>query len=134
MTNFPLSDLLGKTAQGNRALRFKGEVENSTEEVIFQNAAIAPSNGTEFTVGAYKNVTIEIYGTSTTRTVVFEATGLSGVFRPIIGVKTDDLAMATQTIGNNESWSFDITGQSKFRVRILDVSGGNITIKGTAVS
>lgn len=133
-TNFPLSDLLGQTKEGGRALKFKGEVESGIQDITLQTPTTSPGNGTEFDVGAFRDLTIEIYGSSTNRTIVFEAAGPSGVFKPIPGFRTLDFEMATQTTGNNESWSFDITGQKKFRAKITAVVGGNVTIKGTAVA
>ncbi len=111
-----------------------GDLQSKTEDFTFQDIATTTASGAEFDVRAFKDLTIEIYGTSTSRTVVFEAAGSSGAYKPIQGVKNDDFAMGTQTSGNNESWSFTITGQKKFRVRISAVSGGNVTVKGTAVA
>ncbi|KMY52254.1 hypothetical protein AC625_06690 [Peribacillus loiseleuriae] len=111
-----------------------GDLQFKILDFTFHNAAITVANGNEFEVLAFKDITIDIYGTSTNRTILFEAAGPSGVFKPIQGVKNDDFAMGTQTSGSNESWSFSITGQKKFRVRISAISGGNVTIKGTAVA
>ncbi|HOM03511.1 MAG TPA: hypothetical protein PLH43_11915, partial [Acetivibrio sp.] len=41
----------------------------------FHNAATSTGNGTEFTVGNMKTLTIEIYGTSTSRTIEFYGKG-----------------------------------------------------------
>lgn len=109
-------------------------VQSKTADFTFQNAVTSPSNGSEFTVGAYKDLTIEITGTSTSRTILFEAAGASGEYRAIIGVRNSDFNMGTQTTGNNESWTFSITGQKQIRIRVPSVTGGKLTIKGTAVS
>lgn len=109
-------------------------VQFKTIDFTFHNATTSPSAGSEFNVGAYKDLTIEIIGTSTSRTVVFEAAGASGEFRPIQGARNSDLILGTQTTGNNESWTFSVTGQKKIRFRVYAVTGGNVTIKGTAVA
>lgn len=111
-----------------------GAQESKTLDHTFQNAAVSAANGTALTVAAYKTLTIEISGTSTSRTIVFEGQGPSGTYYPIQGVKSSDLSMDTQTTGNGEIWSFEITGLTSFRARISGVSGGNVTVKGKAVA
>jgi len=111
-----------------------GDQQAKTIDVTLQDAATTAGNGTPFTVGAYKTLTIEINGTSTSRTVVFEGASTSGTYYPIQGVKLSDLSMATQTTGNGEVWTFEVTGLNTFRARISAVGGGSVTIKGKAVA
>jgi len=104
------------------------------QDVVLQADVTAVGNGTPFQVGAAKTLTLEITGTATSSTIVFEAASVSGAFYAIQGVKTSDFSMATQTTGKNEVWSFDVTGQVTFRARVSAVAGGNVSVKGKAVS
>lgn len=103
------------------------------QNMTLQNATVA-GNGTVFTVGSTKTLTISISGTSTSRTVVFEASDVDGNFTPFQGVRLSDLEMGVQTTGTNEKWQFEVTGITSFRARISAVAGGNVVVKGTAVA
>jgi len=102
-------------------------------DVTLQNAASAIGNGTPFTVGSYKTLTLEVTGTSTSRTVIWEAQSVSGAWYAIQGVRMSDYSMATQTTGSGEIWQFDITGLAAIRARISAVAGGNVSVRGKAV-
>jgi hypothetical protein len=106
---------------------------SSVTDVVLQDTATAIGNGTPFTVGSNKTLTIEINGTSTSNTIVFEGSSISGTYYAIQGVKLLDYTMASQTTGINELWTFDLTGLSSFRARISNVSGGSVSVKGKAV-
>lgn len=105
------------------------QMQNTT----LQNAT-STGNGTVFTVGSFKTLTISISGTSTSRTVLFEAADMDGNFTPFQGVRLSDLEMGVQTTGTNEKWQFEITGVTSFRARISAIAGGNVVVKGTAVA
>jgi hypothetical protein len=107
---------------------------NSIIPVTFHNAATTAADGDAFTVGAYKTLNIEIYGTSTTRTVAFMGVGPSGTAYAISGVKLFDLTTGTSTTGTGELWQFDITGLTQVIMDITAVTGGNVTVKGKAVA
>lgn len=112
-----------------------GDQQAKTIDVVLQNNATAIGTGTPFSVAAYKTLTIEITGTSTGRTIVFEGSSTSGTFYSIQGVKLSDYSMATQTTGTSEVWSFDITGLTLFQARISAISAvGNVSVKGKAVA
>lgn len=104
------------------------------DNIILQNATTIVSVGTPFSVNAFKTITIEISGTSTSRTINFEACSVSGAYYPITGVKLLDYSMATSTTGNNEVWQFDITGMENFRTNVTSIVGGSVTVKGKAVA
>lgn len=107
-----------------------------SKDITFQDAVSAAGNGSEFLVSAkeaYKTITVEITGTSTSRTIAFEGKSTSGTWYPIMGVRLSDFAMATQTTGKGEIWQFDVTGLDSFRSRLASVAGGNVTVKGKAV-
>lgn len=103
-------------------------------DVSLQNAASATGNGTVLTVGGIKTVTVEIYGTCTSDTVVFEGASTSGTFYSVSGTRLSDLTVASQTTGLNEVWQFDVTGLVSFRARISAVAGGNISVIGKGVA
>lgn len=107
---------------------------SDVQDITLQNGATATGIGTSFNVGYFKTLNIKITGTNTSRTIVFEAAGFDNVFEPIQGVRPKDYIMDSKTTENNESWQFDVTGFSSFRTRIEAIAGGNVTIKGRAVS
>lgn len=103
-------------------------------DVTLQNAATATGNGTALAVGGLRTVTVEVTGTSTSRTIIFEGASVSGVYYAMMGVKLADFSTATQTTTNNEVWQFDVTGLVNFRTRISAVAGGNVSVKGKVVA
>lgn len=107
-------------------------IGSEVQNVTLQNASIT-GNGTVFTVGSLKTLTISISGTSTSRTILFEAADIDGNFTPFQGVRLNDLEMGVQTTGINEKWQFEVTGITSFRARISAIAGGNVVVKGTAV-
>ncbi|WP_198297617.1 hypothetical protein [Domibacillus aminovorans] len=109
-------------------------VQSKTQEVTFHDAVTSADEGTPFTVGAYKTLTVEIYGSATARTVTFFAVSASGIKRPLQGINLETLAFASSTTGIGEIWSFDITGLESVYVEISSISGGNLTVKGRAVA
>lgn len=102
-------------------------------DFTFHDESITSNSGSEFTVGNYKTLTVEIYGTSTTRTVNFKCTLASGNPLDLRGVKLSDFSTANSTTGNAEAWQFDITGLETVFFGIAAVEGGNVSIKGRAV-
>lgn len=126
----------GLDTDGVQKVRLAGE---SAQSVTLQNNATAAGNGTEF-VPNDSNVTLtfEIVGTSTSRTVVFEIAGPSGVYGPHAAFNVSDpTKFGPQTTGGSntapESWQVGVPAGYKFRARISAVAGGNVTIKGKAV-
>lgn len=102
-------------------------------QAIFQNAAIATGWGTQLTVADHKTLTVEIYGTSTSRKIEFMGAGFSDTYRPITGVKLADLVTGSSTTGTGELWQFDITGLKSVAMNLTAVAGGNVTVVGMAV-
>jgi len=113
---------------------FVDDVQAKTIPVTLQNAATIAGGGTSFVVGAYKTLTVSVTGTSTSRTVVFEAADTNGNYTPIQGVRLSDFAMDSQTTGTGEKWTFEVTGVTTFRARIDEIAGGDVTITGMAVA
>jgi len=107
---------------------------NKTQDVIFHDEAVTAADGTIFTVTGYKLLTIEIYGTSTSRTVAFIGRGASGIDRDIIGENLTTHVKAISTIGTGELWQINIAGLTSVFIDLQAVAGGNVSIKGTAVA
>ncbi|AHF10362.1 MULTISPECIES: hypothetical protein [Dehalobacter] len=127
------SNIIGKVGidSGNNGVSIIGSLAN---DVTFHNAAIVAADGTILTVGGYKTLTVEIYGTSTSRTIAFIGRGPSGTDRAIMGVRLSDLSTGSSTTGTGEIWQFDITGLSSVFVDLQAVAGGNVTAKGRVVA
>jgi hypothetical protein len=107
------------------------------EDVTFHNAITTAADGTALTVGGLKTLTVYISGTSTSRTIEFKGLppgAVAGDYRPIMGVRMSDFATAISTTSNNEIWQFDITGLQEVIMDCSAVTGGNLTVKGRAVS
>lgn len=107
---------------------------SEVKEVVLHNSTVANNNGSEFEVGQFKILTLEVYGTATAHKVVFEGCSKSGTWYPIQGIRVSDFASATETTTKGEVWEFGVTGLEKFRARLATVTGGNINVKGNAVS
>lgn len=107
---------------------------SSVTDITFHNEAVAAADGAILTVGTNKTLTIEIYGTSTSRTIAFIGRSASGEDRALSGVKLNGLSVATGTTGSGELWQFDITGLTSVFIDLQAVAGGNVSIKGKAVA
>lgn len=103
-------------------------------DATFHTTATVAANGTPISVDGFKSLTIEIYGTSTTRTVTFYGKSKSGILRAIQGCRVSDFTMATSTTGNNEIWQFDITGLDYVIMDLTAVAGGNVSIAGRMIA
>lgn len=112
----------------------KVNIENVVVNHTFHDAAVSPGDGVELIVGDKKTLTIEIYGSSTSRKINFYAKGDSDTLRPLIGINLSTFELGTSTTGNGEVWQFDITGLDSVIMGITAITGGNVTIKGRAVS
>lgn len=121
-------------AKGKNGAVFVSAAQADVKDVTFHDAATAPGKGVAFSVGGYKTLTVEIYGTSTSRTINFKATLVSGAEIPIMGVKLSDMSMSNNTSGTGEIWQFDVTGLNTVIMDLVAVSGGNVSIKGKAVA
>ncbi|GAA3408422.1 hypothetical protein ACFFNY_13015 [Paenibacillus hodogayensis] len=120
----------GINEDGSQNVRIVG---SKTVDLAFHDGVAAAGTGTIFNVGGYKTLTIEITGTSTSRTIVFEGASVGGTYYPVMGIRMSDMFLSTQTTGSSELWQFDATGLVNFRARLSAVAGGNVTVKGRAV-
>ena len=110
------------------------QTKSISKDVSFFDGATTTGIGEIFEVGIYKTLTIEVYGTSATRTVQFFGRGKSGTNRALAGVRLSDLSVAASTTGSGELWQFDITGLDYVVLNISAISGGNVTVKGRVVA
>ncbi|MEF3310819.1 hypothetical protein PV433_18200 [Paenibacillus sp. GYB004] len=120
----------GIHSDGSQNVRVTG---CAMEDVVLHDASTAAGDGTALAVGAYRTLTLEITGTSTSRTIHFEGASVGGTYYPLKGIRLSDLAMGTQTTSSGEVWQFEVTGLVTFRARISSISGGSISVKGRAV-
>jgi len=131
-----LAQLQG-SGNGNAPVELTGSI---IEDVVLQTEAVATGNGMPYTpTNANMTLNFEITGTSTSRTIIFEIAGASGVYQAHPGYKLGDITYtpATQTTGGSdtapETWEVDIPVGWSFRARISSIAGGNISIAGKAV-
>jgi len=101
---------------------------------LFQDAATSTGNGDLFYVGNNDVITLEIYGTATSGTVVFEGLMPSGSYYSIRGIRLSDYTIANQSTALSELWQIDISGYIAIRARISAVAGGYITVNSKVVN
>ncbi|WP_406621733.1 phage portal protein [Bacillus atrophaeus] len=106
----------------------------STKDFVFHENAENAGEGAVLTVGTYKKLLVEIYGTAEKSEVNFWGRSFSGANLPIQGKKTDNGEMSGSTSGKAEAWIFDMTGYKEIVMEIAEISGGSLSVKGTAVS
>jgi hypothetical protein len=107
---------------------------NSYIDVVFHSNATSTGNGIEKKVGNFKTLTIEIFGTSSSRTLTFNAKMKSGTIRAITGVRLSDMSTGTSTTGTGEIWQFDITGLESVIFPLTALAGGDLSVKGRMVT
>jgi hypothetical protein len=106
---------------------------NSVTSAIFHDAITTASSGKEYGISNEETITVEINGTATSSTVIFEGKGWSGNWYLIQGVNLSTLDMATQTTSKGQIWQFDLTGLVGIRMRVSNIVGGNLSVVGRAV-
>jgi hypothetical protein len=100
----------------------------------FQDSVTVAGNGTDLSIKRADKLIIEVFGTSASRTVLFQGMMPSGAYIPIYGLSlTDHTTYATQTTGE-DCWEFDTKGMTSIRMRVDAVAGGNVSVKGIAVN
>ncbi|MEC2307612.1 hypothetical protein P9H05_04675 [Bacillus atrophaeus] len=99
----------------------------------FHEATTAPSEGEEFLVSHFRDITVKISGSSTTRELKFFAIDENGEKTALAGTNKTNFQLGTGTLNTNENWDFEIAGLFKFMVEVISVNG-DVTVKGIAVS
>ncbi|MDX7984547.1 phage portal protein [Bacillus velezensis] len=111
-----------------------GDMAFSYTDVIFHENAAEAGEGSIFSAGAWKKLLVEITGTAESGHVAFWGRSISGKNVPIRGIRSDDGTSAPGTSGTEEVWSFDIAGFKEIVMEIQSISGGSLSVKGTAFS
>lgn len=113
--------------------RLKVEAGKTFDFVFHENADTA-GEGAALPVEGAAYLLVEVYGTAETSEVKFWGKSVSGQTFPIRGVKSDDASSASSTLGKAEAWAFNIKGFKEIIMEIASITGGTLSIKGTAVS
>lgn len=111
-----------------------GDMAFSYTDVIFHENAAEAGEGSIFSAGAWKKLLVEITGTAESGHVAFWGRSISGKNVSIRGIRSDDGTSAAGTSGTEEVWSFDIAGFKEIVMEIKSISGGSLSVKGTAFS
>ncbi|MGI9903159.1 phage portal protein [Bacillus velezensis] len=111
-----------------------GDMAFSYTDVIFHENAAEAGEGSIFSAGAWEKLFVEITGTAESGHVAFWGRSISGKNVPIRGIRSDDGTSAPGTSGTEEVWSFDIAGFKEIVMEIQSISGGSLSVKGTAFS
>lgn len=110
------------------------DTHSKTMDIVFHDRTETIGEGNPFTVGSFKTLLIEVYGTAETSELKFWGKSLSGTKRALRGQKVDDGTFATSTKGKSEAWSFNITGFKEIVMELTALTNGNFSVRGTAVS
>ncbi|MEC0322135.1 phage-like element PBSX protein XepA [Bacillus subtilis] len=113
--------------------RLKVEARKTFDFVFHENAESA-GEGAALPVDGAAHLLVEVFGTAEMSEVKFWGKSVSGQKLPIRGVKTDDATSALSTLGKAEAWAFDIKGFKEIIMEIVSITGGTLSVKGTAVS
>ncbi|MFE4764842.1 phage portal protein, partial [Bacillus mycoides] len=96
-------DKSGLTDDGRLKVQTEGlnisslDTQAKTMDVVFHDKTETVGEGTPFTVGSFKTLLIEVYGTAETSELIFWGKSLSGTKRALRGQKVDDGTFATST-------------------------------------
>lgn len=101
---------------------------------MFQDQATAAGNGNLLYVNRDDVVTLEIYGTASSGTVVFEGLMPSGAYYSVRGIRLSDYTIANQSTDLDEIWQIDTLGLVAIRARITSIVGGYITVNSKVVN
>ena len=111
-----------------------GDMAFSYTDVIFHENAAEAGEGSIFSAGAWKKLLVEITGTAESSHIAFWGRSISGRNVPIRGIRSEDGTSAAGTSGTDEVWLFDIAGFKEIVMEIKSISGGSLSVKGTAFS
>jgi len=110
---------------------------------VFHNVATEAGNGDEYKIANVGSNTIlvlalqtipTVESTPVTYTIHFEAKGLIGDYVSIPvwdETKMDLVLSATETSG--KLFTIDLTGKSSFRVNLVSIDGGSLSVQGKVI-
>ncbi|MDP4526183.1 phage-like element PBSX protein XepA [Bacillus halotolerans] len=133
-------DKSGLTDDGRLKVQTEGlnlsslDTQAKTMDIVFHDKTETIGEGNPFTVGSFKTLLIEVYGTAETNELKFWGKSLSGTKRALRGQKVDDGTFATSTKWKSEAWFFNITGFKEIVMVLTALTNGNFSVRGTAVS
>lgn len=107
-----------------------------TENIVFHAGANEAANGFEMPIEAHKTITVEITSTASSFTAVFEGLGPdpeNQTWQAITSVDVLNLELGSESIEEG-IWTSEITGFTKYRVRISSLTGGIVRVVGKAVT
>ncbi|MFP7232041.1 phage portal protein [Bacillus subtilis] len=126
----PLQIDLSEIQTGDGRLKVKA---SQTFDFVFHENAESAGEGAALPVNGAEHLLVEVYGTAEMSEVKFWGKSVSGQKIPISGVKSDDATSASSTLGKAEAWAFNIKGFKEINMEIASISGGTLSVKGTAV-
>ena len=100
----------------------------------FLNASTEVSTSVEMVVSSnYGLINIEVSGTSTSFSIVFEGKGIGEEWYqiPVVNIQTMGVASTIQT---KSIYQLNLTGLTKIRTNLTNIENGNITTKGRVVN
>lgn len=106
---------------------------SNTQQVTLANAVTSTGTLAPQSVGGFKTLTFEVYGTATSFTLQIQGIGQSGTRYPLTVVNLSGLT-TTQSISSAGLYKIDVTGLVSVQVNITSVSGGNVTVAGKLVA
>jgi hypothetical protein len=107
---------------------------NKIGTFLFQDATTATGNGELMRTNKADVVTLEITGTATSGTVIFEGLMPSGAYYAVRGTRLSDGTVASQSTSLDELWELDVKNYNAIRARIHAIAGGNITVNSNLVN
>ncbi|MEC2354442.1 phage-like element PBSX protein XepA [Bacillus velezensis] len=110
------------------------DINQSQSDFVFHHQTESAAEGAVFSVNKEKKLLVEITGTAESGHVAFWGRSISGKNVPIRGIRSEDGTSAAGTSGTDEVWSFDIAGFKEIIMEIKSISGGSLSVKGTAFS
>ncbi|MCY7782980.1 MULTISPECIES: phage-like element PBSX protein XepA [unclassified Bacillus (in: firmicutes)] len=126
----PLQIDLSEIQTGDGRLKVKA---SQTFDFVFHENAESAGEGAALPVNGAEHLLVEVYGTAEMSEVKFWGKSVSGQKIPISGVKSDDATSGSSTLGKAEAWAFNIKGFKEIIMEIASISGGTLSVKGTAV-
>ena len=102
--------------------------------MVFHDNIDTPQDGGTFSISQADSVSIEIGGTATAFKLILEVKN-DGDWYAKCATDIASFSLATGGIitDKTKAWEVDTTAWSFIRLRLIEISGGTITVKGRAV-